>query len=95
MKRMVVLVLCLSLTGAALTGCGENQQSRQDAQPEVSQSTLQETGQDTAGDEAETEIETEAAEKSEENTEPYEDNKAGRRSRVYRGTAAIRGKGRY
>ena len=74
LKRMVVLVLCLSLTGAALTGCGGNEQSRQDAQPEVSQSTLQETGQDTVGDEAETEIETEAAEKSEENTETYEDN---------------------
>lgn len=70
MKRIAALALSLSIMGVILTGCGENQQSRQDTQPEISQNTLQETGQDTAGDEAATET----AENNEQNTEGYEDN---------------------
>ena len=70
MKNLAVMVLGFALTGAVLTGCGESQQSRQDAQQDIPANISEETGQDSVSEKAEADT----TEKPAQTSEGYEDN---------------------
>lgn len=70
MNYVVVMALGFALTGAALAGCGESRQPRQDAREDGSRNVQQEIMRDSAADEAETE----AAGKNDQAAAVYEDN---------------------